>query len=81
MDIRVDYRVVIEDEDWGGTRSVWRPETFTMAGGDEKRFTFPSEEMDVRIVRFADGLLLFQAFYTPGDFDRDHGTIEISVNP
>lgn len=80
VDIVVDYLIVVDDDECG-TREIWRTERFTLPPGGQERYVFPSEEMDVRITRSIDGLLLFAAYYTPSDFERDHGTIEISVFP
>lgn len=45
------------------------------------RFWYPTDDLEVLIRRQRDFRVLFEADYSPGDFEDDHGTIEITVAP
>jgi len=81
-----DARMIVVYEEWE-TREDEPDELKTvtdttyLAPGEKQTVWYPDEPMNVKIIRIADGMVLFEDHFSQADFRGEHDRIELTVYP
>lgn len=79
-ELTVEYDVWVDAGEWGGWWET-RVGERTLSPGDTWTEAFPDAPVHVTVVRIVDGLVLYDEWLSDGDFEEEHGRIEIAVYP